>query len=256
MGQRAYLLIRTATTETELFEANNFLPFFWLTLLNQAALTQVAPSWQYAHNLWQVDSLEQEEYANRRPSPTNLVIPKPELLANSARARHMLQASQPELLTAYEEFSSYLLTQVPGEDDQIHLDIFALTAFTSPSELLQSLGEQLAAFEQQQPEKLDNNGPGLVLLTGFPSSVPAPGPAYPQLEALWASSRPLPPADPLAKAKNKRVWLPVAGLLLLHISYQGYQHEGVTWLVAGLALLGAIATGWGMARLLALPRKR
>jgi hypothetical protein len=33
MRQRAYLIIRTATTAAELFESINFLPFFWLTLL-------------------------------------------------------------------------------------------------------------------------------------------------------------------------------------------------------------------------------
>jgi hypothetical protein len=52
------------------------------------------------------------------------------------------------------------------------------------------------------------------------------------------------------------LWLPVAGLLLLHGSLWGYQQEGLAWLVVGLALLGGVATVWGMARLLALLRKR
>ena len=46
-----------------------------------------------------------------------------------------------------------------------------------------------------------------------------------------------------------------AGLLLLQVSFMGYRHEGFTWLVTGLALLGAGATAWGMARLLALLRR-
>jgi hypothetical protein len=62
---------------------------------------------------------------------------------------------------------------LPGEDDQIHLNVFALSAFTSAAELLQSLRKQLAAFKQQL-EKPGNVGSDLVLLTGFPSAATAP----------------------------------------------------------------------------------
>jgi hypothetical protein len=256
MGHRAYLIIRTEAGESELFEANNLLPFFWLTLLDQAALTQAEPDWEYASRAWMLDYTEQEKYADIWPRPTNLMVEKPALLENIAKAHRLLQASYPELLAAYQEFTRYVLAQVPGEDDHVQLDVFALSSFTSSAELLQSLRDQLAALDQQQPQKLGCLGSDLVQLTGFPSGGTAPGPAYPQLEALRAPPRPVPPAaNQLDAAKRKRVWLPVAGLLLLQVSFMGYRHEGLTWLVAGLALLGASATAWGMARLLALLRR-
>jgi hypothetical protein len=249
------LIIRTEAGESELFEANNLLPFFWLTLLDQAALAQAAPDWEYASRAWLLDYLEQEKYADIWPRPTDLVVEKPALLENIARAHRLLQAHYPELLAAYQEFTRYLLAQLPGEDDYLHLDIFALSSFTSPTELLQSLREQLAAIDQPQPEKLGRPGPDLVSLTGFPNaSIAAVGAAYPQLQALLAAPKAVPAPLP-AEAKNKRVWLPVAGLLLLQVSFMGYRQEGFTWLVAGLALLGTGTTAWGMARLLARLRR-
>jgi len=251
------LIIHTEAGESELFEANNHLPFFWLTLLDQATLAQVEPDWEYASRAWMLDYLEQEKYADLWPRPTNLVVEKPALLENIAHASRFLQASYPELRAAYHEFTRYVLAQLPSEDDHLHLDIFALSNFTSSAELLQSLREQLAAIAQQQPEKLGRPGPDLLSLTGFPTtSVADLGAAYPQLQALRAMPRPVPPTtDQSDAAKRKRVWLPVAGLLLLQVSFMGYRHEGLTWLVAGLALLGAGVTAWGTARLLALLRQ-
>lgn len=260
MGQCAYLIIRTATKEAELFESNNFLPFFWLTLLDQSALAQAAPMWQYASNIWQADNEEQESFTDIWPSPTNLLIEKPALLANSANAHYLLQKSLPELMPAYEEFTSYLLEQLPEADDHIHLDIFALTALTSPAELLQVLRQQLVAIEQQCLEELpslNKVGRDVVQLTGFPTT--ELGPSYPQLQTLRNSLRHAPRVAKLsadAKAKAKNLWLLVAGILLLYVSFRGYQHEGFTWLVASLALLGGVLAAWKATRLIGLWRNR
>jgi hypothetical protein len=48
-------------------------------------------SWHYAHNLWPADSLEQEQYYAIWPHPTNLVITRPALLANSAHTQRVLR---------------------------------------------------------------------------------------------------------------------------------------------------------------------
>lgn len=251
------MIIRAEAGEIELFEANNLLPFFWLTLLDPAALAQAEPAWEYASRAWMLNYPEQEEYADLWPRPTNLVVEKPALLENIARATRLLQASYPELLAAYQEFTRYVLAQLPGEDDHLHLDVFALSSFTSSAELLQSLREQLAAIAQQQPEKLGRPGLDLAQLTGFLSGGPAPGPAYPQLAAQRALPPPVPPpAGQVDTAKRKRAWLLAAGILLLQVSFLEYRQQGLTWLVAGLALLGAGTTAWGVARLLALLRKR
>lgn len=256
MGHRAYLLSCTAAGTDELFEANNLLPFFWLTLLDQSALVPAAPAWDYASRLWMLDPLDQASYADTWPAPTNLVVAKPDLVENIARAQRLLQASYPELLVAYQEFTRYLLAHLPGADDQLHLDVFALSDFSSPAELLQSLREQLAAIEQQRPEQLGQLPPNLAQLVGFPGSAHPPGPAYPLLAGLGAVPRPVAqPTAPLEAVVRRRLWLPVAGVLLLYASFLGYQEVGVTGLVVGVALSGVVATGWGAVWLRKLPRR-
>jgi hypothetical protein len=255
MGHRAYLIIRAEAGEMELFEANNALPFFWLTLLDEAALAHAAPAWDYASRLWMLDPLEQDSYTDTWPRPTNLVLEKAALTANIAKAHRLLQACYPALLAAYQEFTHYLLAQLPGPTDQLQLDVFALADFTSPAELLQSLREQIAALDRQQPEKLGHPGLELTQLVGFPVGVTAPAADYPQLQALRASPRPAPLAV-APKPTQRSAQLLAAGLLLLYLSWRGYQREGLTGLVAGLALLGGVATAWAIARLRALLRRQ
>lgn len=246
MGHRAYLIIRTETIDNELFEANNILPFFWVTLLDQSALAQVKSDWEYASRVWMLDYMEQEKYGDIWPRPTDLVVEKSALLLNIAKAQRLLQAKYPELLVAYQEFTSYLLAQLPGPDDYIHLDVFALAAFTTPAELLQSLYEQLAAIDQQQPEKLGPLGPELVTLTGFPNAhVAAVGSAYPQLQTLLDTPR-APPPSQVAKPKDTPWVRIVLGLLLLFASYWSYQQLGPNWLSGALALFGSLSLVGGI----------
>ncbi len=258
MGHRVYLLSCTAAGTHELFEANNLLPFFWLTLLDQSALAHAVPAWDYADRLWMLDPLDQASYADTWPAPTNLVVAKPALIENMAKAQRLLQASYPELLAAYQEFARYLLAHLPGADDQLHLDVFALSDFSSSAELLQILREQLAAIEQQRPAKLGQLPPTLEQLAGFPSGAHPPGPAYPRLAGLGAVPRPVAqPAAPLEEVVRRRLWLPVAGVLLLYASYLGYRQAGLTGVVVGVALAGVAVTGWGavwLTKLLRRPR--
>ncbi len=256
MGHRVYLLSCSAAGTDELFEANNLLPFFWLTLLDQSALTHAAPAWDYASRLWMLDPPDQASYADTWPAPTTLVVAKPALVENIASAQRLLQASYPELLAAYQEFTRYLLAQLPGSEDHLLLDVFALSDFSSPAELLQSLREQLAAIEHQHLGKLGQLPPNLAQLVGFPGSAHPPGLAYPRLAGLGAVPRPVAqPAAPLEETVRRRLWLPVAGILLLYASYLGYQRVGLTGLVVGVALSGVVATIGGAAWLLKLLRR-
>jgi hypothetical protein len=254
MGHRAYLLSRTEAGTNELFEANNLLPFFWLTLLDEAALAHAAPAWDYASRIWLLDPLEQESYGDTWPRPTNLVLEKAVLTENIAKAHRLLQACYPILLPAYQEFTRYLLANLPGSTDQLQLDVFALAAFTSPAELLQSLREQVAALDRPQSATLGRPELELVQLVGFPLGTTAPDANYPQLQALRARPRPAPLAV-AAKPTQRSAQLLAAGLLLLYLSWRGYQRKGLTGLVAGLALLGGVVTVWATTRLRTLLRR-
>lgn len=240
MGQYAYLIIRAEAEEQELLETKNFLPFFWITLLDQAALTRAEPTWTYAHHVWlNGDWSERETLDDIWPRLTNIHLDQPALLANSATAQRWLAHYHPALVAPYHDFVRYLLAHLPAEDDHIHLDIYSLAEMGAAGELLASLREQLTAIDQLQPGPLASLPPDLLSLTGFASLPPAVGEAYPGLRQLPVGPPPVrPPARPAQRSWRTAGWGGLFGLLLLYTSYRGYHQEGLTWLVAGAALTG------------------
>ncbi len=255
MGQYAYLIIRAEAEEKELFDVKNLLPFFWVTLLDQAALTYVEPNWVYAHHVWLTgDENERESLDDIWPRLTNIHLDKPELLVNSAKAQRWLQQYHPALVAAYQDFVRYLLAHLPAENDHIHLDIYALAEMQEPDGLLASLREQLTAIDQLQPGPLGSLPPDLLALTGFASLPPAAAEAYPGLRQLPVIQPRVPALALSAKGGPRNAWrAALIGLLLLFTSYRGYHKEGLTWLVAGVALAGGAALVAGS--YFALPKK-
>jgi hypothetical protein len=242
MGQYAYLIIRAEAEEKELFDVKNLLPFFWVTLLDQADLARAEPTWTYVQHAWlNGDENEREKLDDIWPRLTNIHLDKPELLANSAKAQRWLAHYHPGLVAAYQDFVRYLVAHLPAEDDHIHLDIYSLAEMGAAGELLASLREQLAAIDQLQPGPLGTLPPDLLSLTGFYSLPPAVGEAYPALRQLPVIQPPVRPPAPSAKGSTRTAWwAALMGLLLLYTSYRGYHTEGLTWLVAGVALAGGV----------------
>jgi hypothetical protein len=255
MGQYAYLIIRAEAEEKELFDVKNQLPFFWVTLLDQAALTRAEPTWAYAQQVWlNGDEHERETLDDIWPRLTNIHLDQPELLANSAKAQRWLAHYHPALLAAHQDFMRYLLAHLPAKDDHIHLDIYSLAEMGTAGELLASLREQLTAIDQLQPGPLDSLPPDLLSLTGFHSLPPAVAEAYPGLRQLPATQlRGHEPAPPAKRSWRTTGWAALCGLLLLYASYRGYHQEGLTWLVAGAALTGSGALVASV--LFALPKR-
>ncbi|GAB3634937.1 hypothetical protein GCM10027422_05270 [Hymenobacter arcticus] len=243
MGQYAYLIIRAEAEEKELFDVKNFLPFFWVTLLDQAALTRAEPTWTYAHHVWlNGDEHERESLDDIWPRLTNIHLDQPELLANGAKAQRWLAYHHPALVAPYQDFVRYLLAHLPAADDHIHLDIYSLADMGPAGELLVSLRDQLTAIDQLQPGPLSSLPPDLLSLTGFASLPLAVGEAYPALRQLPVVPPPVrPPASPAKRSWRTAGWAALFGLLLLYTSYRGYQKEGLTWLVASVALTGGAA---------------
>ncbi|MDJ0364219.1 hypothetical protein QMK33_03585 [Hymenobacter sp. H14-R3] len=254
MGNYTYLIIRTETEQKELLEAKNFLPFFWLTLLDEPALARAEPTWNYAFYVWlNGDEYERETLDDIWPRLTNIHLHKPELLANSAKAQRWLQHYHPALAAAYQDFVRYLLAHLPAEDDHIHLDIYSLAGMQGAEGLLASLREQLTAIDQLHPGPLGSLPPDLLALTGFASLPPAVGEAYPALRQLRAAPPPpaRPPTPPAKGSPRTAWWAALIGLMLLYTSYRGYHKEGLSWLVASVALAGgaALVAGIFLARL-------
>lgn len=213
MGHRVYLMARTEAEDKELFEANNFLPFFWLTLLDQPALAGCEKWWLEAERLTREDELDYERFSDVWPPLTALSLNPADLHRNTARTRLFLARHFPGLSAAYQEFANCLLAQLPSEDDTVMLDIYALAAFTSALDYHRELAAQVAALDEQQPWRWGEPGPTLPELTGFASEA-AFTEGYPALRQLRQPSqleRPLPPATrPAPRAASLKAISPPA----------------------------------------------
>lgn len=242
MGHRAYLLVCTEGLEAELFEANNFLPFFWLTLLDDDHLIKIAPTWQHAEQALLDDEAE-APYDDTWPRPTDIRLTKATLEQNAAKAQAYLLRHLPEQVALYQEFVRYLLAHLPGGNDYLRVDIFALTAFSTSQDLQESLRNQLAAMGQQQalPGGLPSEP---TLLTGFVQPPAAIGAEYPALQQLWAQQqRPAPTAQkPKASNSPSRLFYALVGVAsgLLGAGYAVYRSQGLVWWVGGLGLMSLL----------------
>jgi hypothetical protein len=256
MGHRTYLLIRAEGQVQELFEANNWLPVFWLGLLSPADLQAVEPQWQLLARLEQEGpEKELEQFVDQWPSLTNLILSRDAVAANSARTVRLLQQHHPELVALHQEFTQYLLAQLPKEAE-VQLDVVALTAFSSSTEYLQSLTNELAAFDKGRLPLSVAEQRDQVLLTGFSTS-PIPSAEYPVLSRLLAATNQPPRARELeGQTVPKRdvgflLAALVAGALLLAASYRGFRQDGLTATVLLVLLVGVAVLAGGVAGLLA-----
>lgn len=151
MSQRVYLYAHTDGDDPELFAASNYLPFFWLTLLDAEALRACRRWWLEAEALWQQNEWEQEKFWDVWPPLTAVDLDRAELHHSAARTQRYLCQYQPALLPAHAQFVAYLHTQLPGEDDYLMLQIDALAAFSSAEAYLADLLAQVAALDQLLP---------------------------------------------------------------------------------------------------------
>ncbi|MGI4870953.1 MAG: hypothetical protein ACRYFX_07220 [Janthinobacterium lividum] len=135
-----------------MFEAKNFLPFFWLTLLDTTLLAACEKWWLEDERLrMQKDEHEYERFADIWPPLTAIAIDLDTLQKNATRTQFYLQQFRPELVGIYPEFIRYLAAQIPAENDCLRLEISSLSAFSSMQEYRQEVAAQLAALDQQQP---------------------------------------------------------------------------------------------------------
>ena len=262
MGHRVYLIARTEAEDKELFEANNFLPFFWLSLLDQPMLAGCEKWWLEAEQLAQTDELEYERFTEVWPPLTGLVLDRADLHRNTARTRLFLAGHHPEIIAAYEEFTQHLLAQLPGEDDTLLLDIDALAAFTSAQEYHQSLVEQVAALDELNPQPIGELSTELYELQGFGSGSKQPETRYDQLEPP-AKAYMQPTRVARAKTGTSLAWVwwglgvfGVAGLAARPLVWHGPLYglpmpfyeagTGIRWVELVVDLFFAGLLGWAL----------
>lgn len=242
MGHSVYLLIRSGDEEAEAFVATNFLPWFWLTLLDRNALAAAAPMWHEWDRLLQAgDEAEIERFDDVWPMLTDLWLAPAEVAANAARARLLLQ-NHAELAALHDEFVAYLLTQMPADGDSLRLGLLALSGFSSAASQLAAIEAQLVGLEQDASLPVADWYENQSLLTGF-ATRPVPLQQYPALHRASApAARPVAPESlgPTGRARSYRIsgLAALLGLFLLYASWRGYHHEHLSFAVGLTALLG------------------
>jgi len=150
MGYRSYLYLRKAGRNLYLFEANNSLPFFWITLIDKTILKKYFQDWQ--------KSLADQETCNQQKfeqfselNPTSITISEQALNMNSSKRRIFLQKHFPETIPLFDDFITYIKAQFET-DDKLEIDITQLSAFyNSLNNFYNILDNELNAIEADNP---------------------------------------------------------------------------------------------------------
>lgn len=248
MGHRTCLSIHTAKKEKEVFEGNNFLPFFWVTLLSDAHITGVLPVWLQYEALCTDEEREEELdlFTDQWPSPCSIRIRKEELIAQAQAAAGFFRQFNPAYTRLYAEFIRYLLDQLTGPEDHIRLDTIALAGFSSVEEWTLQLRAMVKALKEQDTKALPTWETDPVLLTGFPAVQDFRLDNYPELkqlaEQLRRENKQALAAQARKQAGKKNHLLPLIGIVLglffIYTSTRGYRKEGMVIAVASVHLLG------------------
>lgn len=153
MGNRSYLYLRNQKRDKYLFEANNSLPFFWLTVLDKNILNQQIQVWKKLIEFEKNHSEEEvENYLEN--NPTNLKIDFPTFEKNVERSRAFLQKHYPSVFPLYDNFIDFVRSKFET-DDYLELSILEYFGFyNSEDELFQELENELNAIETDKANGL------------------------------------------------------------------------------------------------------
>lgn len=254
MGQRTYLIKSNPVETVILFEANNMLPFFWLTLIRE-------------HDLELVEGAMREQYATIPISEddagtthhTTIRLTKQNAITNGLTSSPFLEDNFPDKLPLYRDFITFL-DKHTGTDDYLELDIFSLSAFNGIDSFLEQLKNDLKALDMYEAEKVSGyfNDRHIATLTGYGDF---PGD---NADRYTITYKPTDTADITLSGDEgtvKKASLPVAilviiaGAALMYLPYRGYLTDGIT-LAVFFCLLAAVAVVFtGCKQLLSAIRK-
>ena len=89
MGNRSYLYLEHA--KTCLFESNNTLPFFWISILDRDILENYKPAWKHYDKLLSGEEEELNKFYDSEPFPLNIRIEKSRFQKNAGRTQHFIE---------------------------------------------------------------------------------------------------------------------------------------------------------------------
>lgn len=162
MGARVYLMKSSKGAVTDLFEANNEIPFFWYTLLSVESIENVEEEFR---RVWNLDENAYNEYLENGLMTTNIKVSKPEFLENIQNSKEYISKNIPEKLNLFVDFTRYLEQKL--EDEGIlELALFEVADFDGVENFIKKLKREINTIRKGNKSKknfVDND----FLLVGY-----------------------------------------------------------------------------------------
>lgn len=187
MGNRTALNLVTSEQTRCLFEGNNSLPYFWLLMLDRAAIEIVKPQWQACEAKWNSEDAESEDGEDDEPEggewedegeddmdgeedyPIPIRVTPAQFRERAVRGRTFLMANSPASVALFDDFIRFIDAQLQP-DSQIEIDIYEISHFyDSLDEFFDMLVEMIEEVENGKTgiTDLPCEGDGIGDGTGF-----------------------------------------------------------------------------------------
>lgn len=153
MGNRSYLYLKNQKRVVYLFEANNSLPFFWISLLDKQTLKNKKQDWENS-NLFDENQTEEETEAYLAQQPNEISIEEKTFLTNSAKSSAFLKNHFPSITPLFNDFVDFIKSKFE-HDDYLEFDIAEFSAFyNSLDDFYNAIDNDLEAIETNNPTKI------------------------------------------------------------------------------------------------------
>lgn len=146
MGHRTYLIKTSKEQPQELFEANNSIPFFWLTLIDINTVEKSEPE---MIKLYHLNEEQSGEYLAQDISPATLKISKTGFLTNAADGAKFINKHFPQETGLYSDFVKYLDLTFDNSDT-LELSLLEIANFNDVYLLIKSLKDEINAIKSDQ----------------------------------------------------------------------------------------------------------
>ncbi len=159
MGNRSRLFIQKKDKEIVLFESNNSLPFFWLTLLDKGEVVRALKYWRKLEKLEQYGE-EEEIMESLEEYSTYIEISRKSLLQNITITKQLLLTHFSKAIALYGDFVDFIQSNL-NEEDTLYIDMIQFSSFYDSVDIFEKvILQEIDAVHQKKARNitfLDNN---------------------------------------------------------------------------------------------------
>jgi hypothetical protein len=153
MGHRSYLYLKNQNRELYIFEANNSLPFFWLSFLDRQTLREKIQDWEKIKNYEETHSEDEiEKYLELNSN--SIAISEQIFKMNSVKSRMFLQKHFPKTIPLFDDFIKFIKSKFEAHDN-LKIDLTQISAFYNTlTDFYEAIDNELKAIETDNPENI------------------------------------------------------------------------------------------------------